>query len=67
MKERSGYMAREKEHYRDVVADIIERTGKTMLNANDIRKFLQTRHNTAVEFLNGNKTISVYQFASKLI
>jgi dTDP-4-dehydrorhamnose reductase len=60
-------MAREKEHYRDVVADIIERTGKTMLNANDIRKFLQTRHNTAVEFLNGNKTISVYKFAEKLI
>ena len=60
-------MPREKPYYRDTVADIIERTGKMMLNAEDIRKYLHIRYNSAVEYLGGKKKITVYQFAQKLI
>lgn len=60
-------MSREKPYFRETVADIVERTGKMMLNADDIRKYLHIRYNTAVGYLDGNKTITVYQFAQKLI
>lgn len=60
-------MAREKEYFRDVVADIIERTGKTLLGVNDIKKFLKIGHTKAIKYLDGKKTINVYQFAQKLI
>lgn len=60
-------MPREKPYFRDVVADIHERTGKMMLNAEDIRKYLRTRRENALNYLEGEKTISVYKFASKLL
>lgn len=60
-------MAREKEYFRDVVADIIERTGKTLLGVNDIKKYLKIGHTKAIGYLDGKKTITVYQFAQKLI
>ena len=61
-------MGREKEYYREVVADITERTGKVILGVNDLRKFLGVGHNKAVTYLNrGEKTISVYELAKKLI
>lgn len=60
-------MAREKEHYRDVVADIKESTGKTILGVNDIKKYLRVGHNKAVEYLDGQKNITVFQLANKLI
>jgi ribosomal protein L30E len=60
-------MAREKEYFRDVVADIIERTGKTLLGVNDIKKYLKIGHTKAIVYLEGKKTITVYQFAQKLI
>ena len=60
-------MPREKEHFRDTVAEIIETTGKRILGVNDIKKYLHIGHNKAVEYLDGQKTITVFQFASKLL
>lgn len=60
-------MAREKEYFREAVADIVEATGKRILGVNDIMKYLRIGHNKAVEYLDGEKTITVYQLAKKLI
>ncbi len=61
-------MSREQPYYREVVADIIERTGKTILGVNDLRKYLGVGHNKAVSYLErGEKKITVYQLARKLI
>ncbi len=60
-------MPREKEFFRETVADIIERTGKTLLGVNDIKKYLKVGHNKAVEYLEGKKNITVYQLARKLL
>lgn len=60
-------MAREKEFFRDVVADVVEVTGKRLLGVNDIKKYLGIGHNKAVAYLDGNKKITVYQFARQLI
>ncbi|MBQ2742319.1 MAG: hypothetical protein IJF32_05890 [Oscillospiraceae bacterium] len=58
---------REKPYFRETVADIIERTGKMMLGVNDIRSYLHIGYNKAVEYLDGKPSITVYQFAQKLI
>jgi hypothetical protein len=60
-------MAREKEFFRETVADIVENTGKRILGVNDIKKYLKIGHSKAVKYLDGNKTITAYQFAQKLI
>lgn len=61
-------MAREKEHFRDVVADIVETTGKRVLGVYDIKTYLKVGHNTAASYLEkGQKTITVFQLASKLL
>lgn len=60
-------MAREKAYFRDVVAEIKESTGKTILGVNDIKKYLKVGHNKAVQYLDGEKTITVFQFALKLL
>ncbi len=60
-------MAREKENFRDVVAEIKESTGKTILGVNDLKKYLKVGHNKAIKYLDGNKTITVFQLAQKLI
>ncbi|MBR5808837.1 MAG: hypothetical protein IKY39_01850 [Clostridia bacterium] len=60
-------MPREKEHYREVVADIYEATGKRMFGVNDIRAYLGIGYNKAIEYLGKNKQINIYQFASKLL
>ena len=60
-------MAREKEFFRDVVAEIIEATGKRVLGVNDIKKYLHVGHNKAIQYLDGEKTITAFQFARKLI
>lgn len=60
-------MAREKENFRDVVADIVEETGKRMLGVYDIMKYLRIGHNKAIKYLDGQKNITVHQFARKLI
>ena len=60
-------MAREKEFFRDVVADIIEATGKRVLGVNDIKKYLRIGHNKAADYLEGEKNITAFQLARKLI
>ena len=60
-------MPREKEHYREVVADIYEATGKRMLGVNDIRAYLGVGYNKAIEYLGGKKQITIFQFASMLL
>ena len=41
--------------------------GKVFVGVNDIRVLLKIGHNKAVEFLDGEKTINVYQLAQKLL
>ena len=61
-------MAREKEHFRDVVADIVEATGKRVLGVYDIKAYLHVGYNTAASYLEkGKKTITVFRLASKLL
>ena len=60
-------MAREKEFFRETVAEIKESTGKTILGVNDIKKYLKVGHSKATGYLDGQKTITVFQFASKLL
>lgn len=60
-------MAREKEFFRDTVAAITEATGKTILGVNDIKKYLKCGHNKAVTYLDGQKNISVFRLAQKLL
>ena len=60
-------MAREKEFFRDIVADIFEITGKRVLGVNDVKKYLHIGHNKALEYLEGKKNITIYQLAQKLI
>lgn len=60
-------MAREKEFFRDVVADVVEATGKRILGVNDIKKYLHIGHNKAIQYLDGEKTITVHRFAQKLV
>lgn len=60
-------MAREKAYFREVVAEIIEATGKRVLGVYDIKAYLKVGHNKALEYLDGEKTITVFQLASKLL
>lgn len=61
-------MAREKAYYREVVADIFENTGKRILTIADLKRYLKCGHNTALSYMEkGEKTITVYQLAQKLI
>ena len=60
-------MPREKAYFRDTLADIVEVTGKRVLGVYDIMKYLKIGHNKAIEYLDGKKTITSHQFASKLL
>jgi hypothetical protein len=60
-------MGREKAYFREVVAEITEKTGKTILGVRDVMEYLHVGHNKAVQYLDGNKTITVFQLASKLL
>ena len=61
-------MAREKPYYREVVADIIERTGKMVLTISDVMRYLKVGHNTALSYMEkGEKTTNVYKLAGKLL
>ena len=57
----------EKPYFRDVVADVYESTGKRILGVMDIMKYQQVGHNKAVKYLDGAKTITIHQFARKLL
>lgn len=60
-------MSREKANFRDVVADIVEATGKRELGINDVKKFLKIGQNKAIEYMGGQKKITAYQLAQKLL
>ena len=60
-------MPREKPYFRETVADIIERTGKVVLGVYDVKNYLKVGHNKAAEYLDGEKKITAYQLAQKLI
>lgn len=61
-------MPREKENFREVVADIVAFTnGKRVLGVNDIQKYLRVGRSKAIEYLDGEKKITVHKFASKLL
>lgn len=60
-------MAREKEFFRDTLADIVEVTGKRVLGVYDIMKYLKIGYNKAGKYLGGCKTITAHQLASKLL
>ena len=60
-------MPREKEHFRDVLADIVEVTGKRILGIYDIMKYLHVGKDKARVYLDGEKSISAHKLASKLL
>lgn len=61
-------MAREKPYFREVVADICERSGGRMtFNCRQIMRVLGIGHNKAAAYLRGEKEISVYELARQLI
>lgn len=57
----------EKKYYREVVADIKESTGKTLLGINDVRQYLHISYSKALHYMDGEKKITVFQLAAKLI
>lgn len=61
-------MSREKPYYREIVADLCERSnGKMTFNCRQIMRALKVGHNKAQSYLEGKKEISVYDLARKLI
>ena len=60
-------MPREKEHFRDVLADIVEVTGKRLLGINDVMKYLHIGKEKARVYLDGDKKITAHKLASKLL
>lgn len=61
-------MAREKEYFRDIVADISHRSGgKMVFTCKSIQDLLKIGHNKAISYLDGKKEISIYDLARKLI
>lgn len=61
-------MSREKPNYREVIADISERSGgKMVFNCRAIMSLLKIGHNKAIKYLDGQKEITVYELARKLI
>ena len=60
-------MAREKPYYREIVADLCERSdGKMVFTCKAIMDLLKIGHNKAVAYLDGKKEITVYELARKL-
>lgn len=60
-------MPREKPNYRDVLADVVEVTGKRVLGVYDIKKYLKVGHNKALIYLDGEREITAHRFAQKLL
>ena len=58
---------KEKEFFREVVADIFEATGKRELGVTDIKKYLKVGHNKAIEYMQGQDRITIFQFARQLL
>lgn len=60
-------MPREKANYRDVLADIVDVTGKRMLGVYDIMAYLGIGYNNAIKYLKNKKKITAHKFASELL
>jgi hypothetical protein len=60
-------MAREKEYFRDVVAEIVEKTGKMELGVRDVMAYLKVGYPKALKYMGGEDKINVFKLASKLL
>ena len=60
-------MPREKAYFREVLADIVEITGKRILGINDVMKYLHIGKERAREYMEGERKITAHQLASKLL
>lgn len=61
-------MPREKPYYRDVIADLHERSGgKMMFTCKSIKDLLKIGQSKAIDMLDGKKEISIYELARKII
>ena len=61
-------MGREKPYYREVVADLAERSGgKMVFTCKSIMDLLKIGHSKALEIMDGKKDISIYELARKII
>ncbi len=60
-------MAREKPYFREVVEQIVEDTGKRMLTATDVQRYLHIRYEKALTYMNRKKQITVFEFAQQLL
>ena len=60
-------MAREKPYYREIIADIAERSGgKMVFTCKSIMDLLKIGHNKAAVYLDGKKEITIYELARKI-
>ena len=60
-------MAREKPYFREVVAEIIEATGKRELGIRDVMGYMKVGRSKALEYMDGRCSVTVFQLASKLL
>jgi hypothetical protein len=60
-------MPREKEHYRDVVADIYAVTGKRLLGKYDVMDYLGVGYNKVHKYFGKEDKLTIFQLASKLL
>lgn len=59
---------REKPYYREVVADLSERSGgKMTFTCKSIMDIMKIGHSKAIEYLDGKKEITIYELARKVI
>lgn len=61
-------MPREKPYYREVIADLNERSGgRMMFSCRNIMDLFKVGHSKAIDMLDGKKEISIYELARKII
>ena len=61
-------MAREKPYYREIVADLSERSGgKMTFTCKAIMDLLKIGHSKAISYLDGKKEITIYELARRMI
>lgn len=61
-------MPREKPYFREVVADLVERSGgKMTFNCRAIMQTLKVGRSKALAYLEGEKNISIYDLARKML
>ena len=61
-------MPREKPYFREVVADLVERSGgKMSFNCRSIMQTLKVGRAKALAYLEGEKNISIYDLARKML